>query len=96
MKLPGELPMSEAEFRATLDPVAIVSNRATVGGPQPAEMERMLKAAQQTLAEQDEWIKARRERIASVAGHARQRLRQAAGRRQIERAASQPASTRAR
>ena len=37
-----ELPMSEAEFRAALDPVAIVNSRATLGGPQPAEMARML------------------------------------------------------
>jgi argininosuccinate lyase len=64
-KYAGELPMSEAEFRATLDPVAIVRNRATVGGPQPAEMARMLKEAQQQLARQDEWIKDRRAHIDS-------------------------------
>jgi argininosuccinate lyase len=61
---PG-LPMSEAEFRATLDPVAIIKNRQTAGGPQPAEMERMLKEATQRLAQQDAWIKARRTQIAS-------------------------------
>ena len=27
--------MSEAEFRAALDPVAIVNSRATLGGPSP-------------------------------------------------------------
>jgi argininosuccinate lyase len=59
----AELPMSEKEFRATLDPVAIVKHRATVGGPQPAEMERMLKAAKQRLAQQDAWIKEKRARI---------------------------------
>ncbi len=42
-KYPQELPMNEAEFRATLDPVAIIQHRATAGGPQPAEMTRMLK-----------------------------------------------------
>lgn len=57
------LPMSEAEFRATLDPVAIINNRATTGGPQPVEMVRMLKAANQKLVLQEEWIKARRTRI---------------------------------
>lgn len=41
-------------------PVAIVKNRATSGGPQPAEMDRMLKEARAQLAEQDAWIKARR------------------------------------
>jgi argininosuccinate lyase len=59
----GELPMSEKEFRAALDPVAIVSHRATAGGPQPAEMERMRKAAQQRLAQQDAWIREKRSRI---------------------------------
>ncbi|MBN8749541.1 Argininosuccinate lyase [Xylophilus ampelinus] len=59
------LPMSEAEFRATLDPVAIVKHRASAGGPQPAEMARMLKAANGQLAAQAEWIQARRTRIAT-------------------------------
>ncbi|HEX2826263.1 MAG TPA: lyase family protein [Burkholderiales bacterium] len=61
----GELPMSESEFRATLDPVAIVRNRATVGGPQPAEMARMLKAANQKLAQQAAWTRERRAKIDS-------------------------------
>ena len=59
----GELPMSEEEFRSTLNPVAIVTNRATVGGPQPAELARMLKIANQKLAEQDAWIKEKRAKI---------------------------------
>jgi argininosuccinate lyase len=59
----GDLPMSEAEFRATLDPVAIIRNRATAGGPQPAEMTRMLAASKQTLAEQQDWIRSRRKNI---------------------------------
>jgi argininosuccinate lyase len=59
----GTLPMSEAEFRATLDPIAIVNNRRTIGGPQPAEMERMLSAANTRLEQQDEWIKQRRAKI---------------------------------
>ncbi|ANN79511.1 argininosuccinate lyase [Bordetella flabilis] len=62
-KYPQELPMSEAEFRATLDPRAIVRNRATVGGPQPAEMQRMLGQARDKLAAQAAWIKARRAHI---------------------------------
>ncbi|HEX8885468.1 MAG TPA: argininosuccinate lyase [Noviherbaspirillum sp.] len=59
------LPMSEQEFRSTLDPVAIIRHRTTVGGPQPAEMERMLGAADKNLAQQGEWIKASRARIDS-------------------------------
>lgn len=59
----ADLPMGEAEFRATLDPVAIIKNRATSGGPQPAEMDRMLAEAKQRLDRQDAWIKDRRTKI---------------------------------
>ena len=62
----GDLPMSEAEFRSTLDPVAIINNRASAGGPQPREVARMIKASQQTLAQQADWIKARRATISSA------------------------------
>ena len=59
----GGLPMNEAEFRSTLDPIAIIKNRTSVGGPQPVEMERMLKVAKQHLAQQNEWIKGKRAKI---------------------------------
>jgi argininosuccinate lyase len=62
---PAVLPMSEAEFRATLDPVAIVRNRQTAGGPQPAEMTRMLAEASRRVARQDIWIQERRAQIGS-------------------------------
>jgi len=64
-EFPQVLPMSEQEFRSTLDPVAIVRNRATVGGPQPAEMDRMLRQANARVAQQDAWIKAHKQRIAA-------------------------------
>ena len=60
------LPMSEAELRSTLDPVAIVKNRQTAGGPQPAEMDRMVKEATQRVGQQDAWIKAKRGQIATA------------------------------
>jgi argininosuccinate lyase len=59
------LPMSEAEFRATLDPVAIVRNRRTAGGPQPREMDRMLAESTRRVALQDAWIQERRARISA-------------------------------
>jgi argininosuccinate lyase len=49
-----------------LDPVAIVRNRATSGGPQPAEMDRMLAEAKQRLDRQEGWIKDRREAITAA------------------------------
>ena len=60
---PAELPMGEAQFRETLDPVAIVRNRATAGGPQPAEMARMLAASKERLASHTQWAEATRQRI---------------------------------
>ncbi len=60
---PAQLPMDEAEFRATLDPVAIVRHRATAGGPQPAEMARMLASARARLEQQATWIATQRARI---------------------------------
>lgn len=68
LAVPQALPMSEAEFKAALDPQAIVRNRATVGGPQPAEMTRMLAAAKADVAAQAEWTKARRARIQAALG----------------------------
>jgi argininosuccinate lyase len=59
----ADLPMSEEEFRATLDPVSIVRNRATSGGPQPAEMTRMLGQLNRTLAVDRQWIDDHRTRI---------------------------------
>lgn len=35
-----ELPMSEEEFKSTLNPVEIIKIRKTSGGPQPAEMKK--------------------------------------------------------
>ncbi|MCJ8140035.1 argininosuccinate lyase [Falsirhodobacter halotolerans] len=60
---PQDLPIDEATFRATLDPVAIIRNRATRGGPQPAEMERMIGEARQNLSQGQAWIDGRREHI---------------------------------
>jgi argininosuccinate lyase len=62
----GRLPMSQSEFRAALDPVAIVRNRMTAGGPQPREMARMIALSQQRLAQEDQWIAERRNRIAAA------------------------------
>lgn len=59
----GPRPMSEAEFRSTLDPVAIVRSRATAGGPQPSEMKRMIDGSDRTLGAQQQWIAEHRRKI---------------------------------
>ncbi|RMC37748.1 argininosuccinate lyase [Paracoccus alkanivorans] len=60
---PQEFPLSEEEFRAALDPAAIIRNRATSGGPQPAELERMIGEARDRLTTQSQWIKEKRDHI---------------------------------
>ena len=60
---PHDLPMSKADFHAALDPKAIVDNRATRGGPQPAEMKRMLAEARTRLKQQAAWITHQRAHI---------------------------------
>ena len=61
---PGQaLPLSEQAFKAALDPVSIVRSRATTGGPQPKEMQRMLALAEQKIQAQMTWEKEQRARI---------------------------------
>lgn len=58
-----KFPLTEAQFRAALDPVAIVKARSTKGGPQAAEMTRMLGEAKARLKAQGDWITAQRRTI---------------------------------
>jgi argininosuccinate lyase len=57
------LPMSEERFRKALDPVSIVNNRATQGGPQLKEVERMLALISEFNAESAAWLAEREEQI---------------------------------
>lgn len=54
--IPAEFPLSEAEFREALDPRAIVANRATEGGPQPAELDRLFSEMDAAIAADEAWI----------------------------------------
>ena len=64
--LPQKLPLTEAEFRACLDPVAIVNNRAVKGGPQPAELKIMLAQADKDLAQNINWQKQAAAKVANA------------------------------
>lgn len=64
--VPVELPMDEKTLRATLNPVAIVQNRAVQGGPQPAEIARMLAAGTKQLATQQDWIQQQKEQLTTA------------------------------
>lgn len=60
---PQTLPMTEVEFRNALNPQSIVARRATAGGPQPAEMQRMLASSREALARDQAWITQNRQAI---------------------------------
>jgi len=63
-KLPaGALPLSEKAFRDLLSPANMVRTRVGIGGPQPAEVERMLAAAQATLKADKAWMQGTRGKL---------------------------------
>ncbi len=58
-----ECPMSEEEFRKTLDPVAIVQNRRTAGGPQKPELQKAIARYDGVTAAQKAWAREKRDAI---------------------------------
>jgi len=62
----AELPVDELNFRATLSPTDMVRTRVGTGGPQPEEVNRMLQAARQTLEQDTQWLRERREAISQA------------------------------
>jgi hypothetical protein len=51
------LPTTEEHFRQVLSPVFMVKTRLGIGGPQPAEVVRMLQESKATLAADKAWMK---------------------------------------
>jgi argininosuccinate lyase len=63
-KLPDTaLPIRESEFRQILSPEHMVKTRVGIGGPQPAEVERMLARAQSTLKSDKAWMQKTRQNL---------------------------------
>jgi argininosuccinate lyase len=58
-----KLPLDEATFKATLSPDMMVRTRVGVGGPQPAEVQRMIGVARDTLAQDRAWLAARNSKL---------------------------------
>lgn len=56
-------PMSEAEFRRTLDPKAIIVHRRTSGGPQPVELQKSIARMDERIAKSRAWTKEKKEGI---------------------------------
>lgn len=57
------LPLNEAAFRATLSPRTMVETRKGTGGPQPAEVKRMLTEARKSLNADRTWMSERRQHL---------------------------------
>jgi argininosuccinate lyase len=66
-KLPdASLPMAQAQFRQVLSPAWVVQNRVGIGGPQPAEVRRMLDEARGRLQQDEGWMRSVRTRLADA------------------------------
>jgi argininosuccinate lyase len=65
--LPTELPLSESSFRHALSAEGMVQASQGLGGPQPAEVARMLSEQRRELAADREWTRAARDRLAQAA-----------------------------
>lgn len=64
--LPRSFPMTEEEWNHAKDPASIVRNRKVKGGPQPAELDKMIQMAKEELADNKAWTKETEKKLASA------------------------------
>ncbi|MCJ2013819.1 lyase family protein [Methylobacterium sp. J-076] len=64
--MPKALPLTEARFREALSATGMIAAAKGLGGPQEAEVTRMLGAARDKLADDRAWHAAKREGIAAA------------------------------
>jgi argininosuccinate lyase len=58
-----DLPVDVALIKEALDPAAMIRNRKGLGGPQPAEVERMLLEHLSSLEAESRWLRESRQRL---------------------------------
>jgi len=59
----SKIPITERQFRDSLDPVRMIENRKGQGGPQPAEVERMLGQHRRQLDQESAWLAGEKQRL---------------------------------
>lgn len=64
--LPRDFPMTEEEWEHAKDPASIVRNRKVKGGPQPAELDKMIQMAKEELADNKAWTEETEKKLASA------------------------------
>ena len=64
--LPRDFPMTEEEWEHAKGPASIVRNRKVKGGPQPAELDKMIQMAKEELSDNKAWTEETEKKLASA------------------------------